>query len=258
MFPPGLVSPGFFDIIILMNNDRKTRLKNAFSVSLLPAAYSVLFLLLMALWKLFNGPSPEETYASIVQFFTIYGTPVIAISALIEGIVLVNFYFPGSAVILIGVATARGDPLRAAYLIAVVSGAFFVAAQLNYCLGLFGFRKAVLKLGGKAWLARTEKWYAQYGAKVIPLTFIHPNVGAFMSVACGNARFKFVHFAILTFFSIIVWNSFWGVFAYLFPKEVANVATQPMLLLSGFLLWTTFAFLRGWFVAPSIQIETER
>jgi len=226
------------------------RVKGGLNRALSPFLYAIGFVLLLALAKLGLIPSSDQIFSWILGQFESHGLLLVGVAAFIEGLVLVNFYFPGSAVIVLGVASAKGDPARATELVTVVIAAFFVAAQVNYYGGLFGVRRLVLRLGGKRWIERAEKWYARAGGYLVAASYLHPNLGAFVAVACGNARFSWRKFLIISAISITAWNSMWGVLTYSSGRVIREAATNPYLLLTAFLVWTLVSFCWG-FLKPA-------
>ena len=199
----------------------------------------------MMLWRLFDLPNPNEMYDHVVRLFREHGAVIVFMSALVEGLVLINLYFPGSAVILLGVAAARGSPLQAAMVVLVASIAFVLSGCINYAIGRTGLYWLVNRLGGTSWLLKAQQTYRRHGAVIIPVAYVHPNLGAFISVSAGVSRLAFGRFALLCLVGVACWNALWGVIAYLFASTVAQLATQPMLLLCLLITWTTIAFLSG-------------
>jgi membrane protein DedA with SNARE-associated domain len=224
---------------------KKQRMLNGVAGATAPCAYTIGFLLLMLIWRVVDLPSPQEVYDGIVRLYHDYGLVIVAAAAAIEGLVLISLYFPGSGVILIGVAASRGDPTRAVAVVAIVTLAFIVAAQINFVVGYFGLHGLILKMGGSKWLKRAQDRYARNGVYILAPCFVHPNLGGFMSVAAGIGRLQWRKFFIISVASIALWNVFWGFVAYLFAQVVESVATQPFLVLSGLGLWTITAFVWG-------------
>lgn len=153
--------------------------------------------------------------------------------------------FPGSAVILIGVATSRGDIGRAVGIVSIVTIAFLLTTQINYALGYFGLHGLVVRLGGGKMLRRSQDRYQKFGAVILPPSFFHPSLGGFMAVACGMARLPWKRFATITGLSVVAWNIFWGIVAYLFADVVSEVATRPVVVLAALCIWTAAAFVLG-------------
>lgn len=90
-------------------------------------------------------PPPNEMFAILQDLFERHGLLLVGFAAFIEGVVLINFYFPGSAVILVGVIVAHGNPLLATKTVAITVLSFFVAACLNYAIGYFGMHEVIVR-----------------------------------------------------------------------------------------------------------------
>lgn len=229
----------------MSNNVLLNRFRNGVSFATPPLFYLVLFVLLIGLWSYFALPSPRYVYDIIVGLFDKYGIVIVAFAALIEGLVLVSLYFPGSGVILIGVASSQGDPLRAVFIVSVVTICFAVAANINYALGFYGIHGIIERFGGRKILDGSRKRYEKFGVLILIPSFIHPNLGGFMSVASGIARLRWRRFFVLSIISLSVWNVMWGIVAYNLSEVVEGAATQPGLVLTGLTIWAFVAFCVG-------------
>ena len=224
----------------------KQKIKRGLTSAIVPLIYMGLFIILSILWKLFSLPEPDEIFNFILNLFNTYGLIIVGLAAFIEGLVLVNIYFPGSAVILIGVVAKKDDPVGAMQVVIVTIIAFLLAAIVNYALGYFGLYTLIRKLGGGEWLKKAEGWYERSGHRAILTSFIHPNLGAFISVACGNARFPFTKFMLYAVVGALLWNTLWGVVVYNFANIMASAATQGWSVAALLLIWTMVAFVKGW------------
>lgn len=218
------------------------KVQEALTASIAPAIYTGLFLLLMLVWHVAKLPNPERVFEAVASLYKTHGLWIVGLSAFIEGLVLVNLYFPGSAVILIGVISFRGDSIGAASVVVVTMLAFILAANCNYAFGFFGLHDLIKRLGGGLWLEKAHRWYDTKGHRALLLSYWHPNLGAFVAVACGNARLDYHRFLCLVVIAIIAWNTLWGFLAYNFASLAKETATQPLILLSAFVLWTLIAF----------------
>ena len=78
---------------------------------------------LFIVWKIFELPTNEETIALAEQYFNKYGLWVILVSAVIEGLLLFGWYYPGSMVVFLGVIFAGKDVGR---VVGVMSGVAIV------------------------------------------------------------------------------------------------------------------------------------
>lgn len=216
----------------------------ATSAALVPTVVLMAFLALMIAWSLFALPTPEEQYALIADFFAEHGSLAVCIAAFVEGIAVINFYAPGSAVILLGVSTSS-DVGRAAEVVMVTMLGFIVSAHVNWALGRFGLQPLLYRVGGRRWLQRSERTYAKHGPAALLWSYFHPNLGGVLAVVCGAAGLPWRRFVGPVVLAVLVWNSFWGIIAYSLSSQVRQVATSPKLVLSALGIWLILAFLTG-------------
>lgn len=231
----------------------QTRLWRALIAAGFPLICIVVFSLLMIVWGLLELPPADEVYSTLIALYRKHGLVIVAVAALIEGLVMINVYLPGSAVVLVAVAASRGDPLFGVAIVATASAAFLLAAQVNYALGYYGFHTLVARFGGNRWLETTGAWYRTHGALVLLPSYVHPSVGSFMSVTCGIVRLRWRRFLPLVALAIVLWNSFWGTLAYLLADPVRHVATNPYAVIVGLVVWAVAAGAYGAFRNPEAE-----
>lgn len=218
------------------------RFKLALLSALVPLICTGALLVVFVLWEGFSMPDPKETYFLIERWFLAYGLPLVFVAALLEGIAVVNIYIPGSAVIVLGVVFSREDPTMAAMVVLVTTLAFIITAQVNYCVGYFGLHNLLRRLGGGALIDRAQAYWQKHGERTLPIAFIHPNIGGFVSIAAGNGRFPLRSFFWRSALYTSGWNILWGLAAYYLADAVAKTATQPLWLLGALILWAAIAF----------------
>lgn len=228
-------------------SELRSRLRSGLHYAIAPLAYTVLFAIIAIAWKSLHLPAPEEFYIRVVKLYEDYGVIAIAVAAFIEGLMIINLYLPGSAVIILGVATARGHPGIALQVVLITSLMFIVTSILNYLIGYSGLHAGVRKVGGSHFLDRANIWYSRYGARAIVISCFHPNFASFVSAACGIARFPLKKFIPLITISTLTWCVAWGFMAYQFSGAVQSVITHPSLMLVLLSVWTSVAFLYGIF-----------
>jgi membrane protein DedA with SNARE-associated domain len=241
-----------------MRNGRygiRERFHYAVASAAAPIIYILLFFALIFLWHGLGWPPPEEVYKTIVDLYWEHGVVVVSFAAFAEGIVLITLYFPGSAVILIGVATSKGEPLRAALIVLIVTIAFIGAAQINYILGYLGLHRIILRLGGRRWLLNAQARYNKYGTYIVPPSFVHPTFSGFMAVTCGLAQLNWSKFTLLSALGIVFWDIFWGITAYRLSETVREVATRPILVIIGLFSWILIAFIYGFCCPKPDEIQ---
>ncbi len=218
------------------------RIRLALLSAAVPLICTAVLLVVLVIWQLVGMPDPKETYTLIEHWFNLYGLPFVFLAALLEGIAVINIYIPGSAVIVLGVVFSYGDPSAAALVVGITTVAFIVTAQVNYALGYFGLHNFLRKLGGGALIDRAQTYWEKKGERTLPLAFIHPNVGGFVSIAAGNGRFPWRKFLARSTVYTLGWNILWGLGAYHFAHAVEETITQPSLLLLGLLTWAAISF----------------
>lgn len=102
-----------------------------------PLLLLALSLSLRIVWDIFNLPPAEELAEIARQWFELYGLPVLFVSAIFEGMLLVGGYFPGVFVIFLGVILTD-SPLEAVAVVSAVTAGLFIAHLINYGLGKYG------------------------------------------------------------------------------------------------------------------------
>ena len=87
-------------------------LRRAFRIIAFPLAVLAVFGLLYALWVALDLP-PEETLAQVAKsYLDRYGSVIVLISAYLEGLLLIGWYFPGNLVIVLALIFAAPEPGR--------------------------------------------------------------------------------------------------------------------------------------------------
>lgn len=101
----------------------------------LPLAVLAVFLLLYAVWLALDLP-PEETIVEIARgYLDRYGVVIVLISAYLEGLLLIGWYFPGTLVIIFALIAAGPDVPRVAQVAALAGSGLFAAYVTNFLAG---------------------------------------------------------------------------------------------------------------------------
>ena len=150
--------------------------KDTLKKIVLPLIFLGVAVSLFFVWKIFNLPPQEKLIEIARSYFDAYGLITIFISSILEGVLLVGWYYPGSLVIFLGVIFAGHDAVRVTEVISVVTAGFFIAYALNFSLGKYGWYRVLLVLGLREALERAQRRLANYGLRVIFLTYWHPNL----------------------------------------------------------------------------------
>ncbi|MCR4277501.1 MAG: VTT domain-containing protein [Candidatus Berkelbacteria bacterium] len=176
---------------------------------------------LLALLRLIA--TPEEIVNNLTNWYEQYGYWVIFISALVEGIFVVNLYFPGSTAILLGGALSSQNELSAIRLVILIILGFFIAYIFNYFLGKFGLYRLLLRFGYKDAIEGTRQSLILKGPKMMLVSFFHPNVGSVVTTGAGIINMPFRQFMLWCFVSLVIWDTIWGIVVYTLSSQVINL-----------------------------------
>jgi membrane protein DedA with SNARE-associated domain len=167
---------------------------------------------------------------------------LIAALSFVEGVALINAYFPGGGVILFAMASTAGD-LRRAFLtfIAIVVGSA-LAHQLNYWAGRAIVRKSPNADSIDVVAAPTLfEAFASYW---------HPHSGSLYSLRSGSDGVAYKQFSFRFAIAFGMWNIFWGVLMYLLGHVPASSSDLMIL----------FYLYLGWWIVQELRatLETRR
>jgi membrane protein DedA with SNARE-associated domain len=191
----------------------------------LPVALFLFYVTMVSLYELFNLPSQEQILDVARSYYDQHGYWLIFVSALIEGVLLVNWYFPGSIVIVFGVSLAYPDPLKAFYLVLLITLGFLISAVINYGLGRYGWYRLLLKFGLQEPLSNMQRRLQESGLVIIFSSYIHPNLGALTATSAGILQLSFKKFLLYSVAALLCWNMLWGIVAFIFGEVLLDYLT---------------------------------
>ena len=204
----------------------------------------VIFLLLLTginfVWHYFQLPSQDDLNAKIQGFFLTYGLWVIFISSVIESMLFLGWYFPGSLVIFLGVAATQGNPEQAIKTVICVITGMTLGYTVNYFLGMFGWYKVLVKFGFKSELLKIEKMIREKGMLHSFFLYIMPGFGCLLSTAFGVLQFTFLRFLSFTLLFVVFWDSIWGVLVYHFGMPLFKLLTNNIVMFIIFCVYFKF------------------
>src|SRR2546423_4905297 len=108
-----------------------------------PLAVLAVFGLLYAVWLAVDLPPEETMIAAAKYYLDRYGIVIVLISAYLEGLLLIGWYFPGTLVIILALVFAAPDPLHTAQVAAVAGAGLFSAYVTNFFAGKYGWVRGV-------------------------------------------------------------------------------------------------------------------
>ena len=185
-----------------------------FKKALLPIFVLGIFLFIYLAWRFFALP-PEEEILEIARFyFDKYGLAILLVSALVEGTVLVGWYYPGSLIIFLGVILAGKDISKVAEAVAAITAGLFFAYIINFLLGKYGWYRLLLRFGLREALEDVKARVTRYGLLAIFMSYWQPNLAALVATSAGILDFSFSKFLIYSLVAATLWNTFWGTLVY--------------------------------------------
>ncbi len=203
-----------------------------------PLALLVFIISFNIFYQLLNLPSSDQVLSTVERAYQNYGYWVVFVGALMEGALFINWYLPGSLIIVIGVVLAKQNTLNLGVVIALVVLGFFVGAIYNYCLGRYGWYHLFARFGLDKPLATINKRVAKNGLPIIFLTYFHPNIGALVATSAGVLKLPFLPFALYSLVALTAWNTLWGLVVYTTGPLVLQVVGN----------WVTILALSAWVI----------
>lgn len=189
--------------------------------------------ILIFLWKIFHGPSPNELLELLFIELRNNGFIVIAIAALIEAIVLLNFYLPGSVVIAATVLSLKDSESTLIIALLICWTMFVIGASINYLLGRIGFRPLINYLGEGRNLEMPES-ESRPNLFLAILLHGHPNFASISHVRWGYKKIpplKLIPIVCVGyFFSVTFWSFLTIILADPFLRGAGNIWTVPSIL----------------------------
>ncbi|MES3005180.1 MAG: VTT domain-containing protein [Patescibacteria group bacterium] len=184
-------------------------------ITAIPLVILLSFISLELLSKFFGLPPRDEVLRIVTEFVNEYGITVIFLSAVVEGLLLAGNYFPGGAVIFIGVMSAVGNIPRAMFVVVVVCIAFTVSYTADYFIGKYGWYKLLIKFGlGGSVESMKEKVLKHLFTAVLSSYWL-PNMASICSTTAGIMQIPFRKFILYSTIGVVFWNAFWGIFVYI-------------------------------------------
>ena len=202
----------------------------------MPTVVLAVFLSLWAVWKILALPSENELIEITRRYFNLYGYRIVFVSAIIEGMLLAGWYYPGSLVIFLGVIFAGRNIPEVIWVVALVTIGLFLACLFNYMLGRYGWYRLLLKFGLREPIENAQIRLTKYGLSGIFLSYWHPNLAALTSTAAGILQFSFKKFMLYSVIAVTLWDIFWGMLVY-FLGEAALTAVGIWFVIVSMTVW---------------------
>lgn len=202
----------------------------------------VAFLVLRGAHTALGLPDAKELIALTTDFLNEHGYLVVFIASLLEGLLLLGWYLPGSVVMVLAVIASKDGPLHTPVVVIIIILGFTLTSLFNYALGKYGWYRLFLLFGLGPALERMRLRTKDKGLRLIWSTYFHPNVGTLTATSCGILRLPFAKFATWSAAATALWNTLWGVVVYFIGDFAINFLKMWVLLVL-LLLWVLGSFI---------------
>jgi membrane protein DedA with SNARE-associated domain len=221
----------------------------------IPLVVLITFFAVGMLYRALNLPSAEEFVNLARDYYGRYGYTVVFVAALIEGLLFINWYFPGSAVAVIGVVFAKEAGLSVAFTVFLIMLAFFITSLINYALGKYGWYRLFLRFGLEKPLAKAHQRVERVGLPLVFFSSVHPNISALTATSCGVLSLSFRDFCFYSAIGLAFWGTLWGVIIYYFGSQLIAWGTvNAMVIVVG--LYIVYLIFQHW-LAERKQLPSE-
>ena len=194
------------------------RIKDLISALWLPLFAFAALAMFYFVWIILDLPPRDEVVEIARHYFELYGLIVILIAAIIEGTLLIGWYFPGSLVIVVGAVIAGKDIALLFEVFVATTLGFWIAFIFNYYVGKYGWYKLLTALGFQEAIRKAQAQITKYGPRAIFFTNFHPNLGALTATAAGILQMPARTFLLYMCAATILWDTFWTTMAYIFGE----------------------------------------
>jgi membrane protein DedA with SNARE-associated domain len=220
-------------------------LRRTLKIVAFPLAVLAVFGLLYAIWLALDLP-PEETMAQIARIYLDrYGVVIVFVSAYLEGLLLIGWYFPGNLVIVLALIFAAPEPSRFVAVAAVGASGLLAAYVTNFFAGKYGWYRLLLAFGLREPLENAQRRLTKYGLSAIFTTYWQANLASCISTAAGILQFPPARFLAYSLAAEALWATFWAsIIFFLGSAALALVGFRMILFL--IMLWIAGRLIYRW------------
>ncbi|MFH1311137.1 MAG: hypothetical protein ABIH65_01895 [Nanoarchaeota archaeon] len=210
-------------------------IKGFFSnIPVLPLSAIIIYLLIGLLIGLNIIPPRSEIVILLENLYQRYGLIALFLSALLEGIVYLGFYFAGGTIILFVVLFSDGKFLSFLNISIVVAVALIIASFINYFFGFYVIKKNLKKSRN---ISEKNKI-----SKGLLFSALHPNSLAFYFFNLGLKKESIWKILFVPLIMIPYGFLLACIFYFIKPFIENNIKNSP-LMITVLLSWFTIAFI---------------
>lgn len=220
-------------------------MRRALKIIAFPLAVLAMFGLLYAVWLALDLP-PEETMAQAAKYYLDrYGVVIVLISAYLEGMLVIGWYFPGTLVIVLALIFAAPHPARFALVAATAGAGLFSAFVTNFFAGKYGWYRLLLAFGMRAPVENAQRRLTRYGLSAIFTTYWQANLASCISTAAGILQFPVSRFLVYSLVAEAIWITFWSSLIFFLGSAALSLVGFRMVLFL-IMLWIAVRLIYKW------------
>jgi membrane protein DedA with SNARE-associated domain len=174
-------------------------------------------------WGAFHFPSAAELVQIVVDLFNEYGLIIVFFAAVIESLLLIGGYFPGTLIIFLSLSLVGGDLQKTALTVLTATAGMLVGYSFDYFLGKGGVTRILKKLQMEKEVHKLQREIERQGVRAGFFLYILPGFGALISTTFGIIKYDFKKFFVFMLLTVLAWNSLWGLTGYLFGGSMMKV-----------------------------------
>lgn len=225
----------------------------AVKIPIVPVTALIFYILILILWKSGNIPSPTGIYVALETLYQSHGILGLIIATLLEGLVYLGLYFPGSSIILLSVVLSDGSVGNLTTISTIVALTLTLTALINYSIGKYLSRQQRHK--------HTAPVIKNTSQKGLLLSALHPNSLAFYFFNLGLQR-KRINEIFFVPIIMIPYGFILSVIFYPFKTALRKAVETPNIVLVILLTWILIAFIyeyrKSLTVSSSVNSSEER
>jgi len=202
----------------------------------LPLSALIFYFIAFTLWTVGIIPPPIEIVTLLENLYDQYGLTGLAVATLLEGIVYLGLYFPGSFIIALAIFFSDGSFSSLFLISLVVTISLMVTSFVNYFLG----RHVMFRHKGN------EQLIKKHGkvSKGFLLSMLHPNLLAFYFFNAGLEKHKPWKILLVPII-MLPYGLFFAWILSTFKTVLRSKLENPYIMLVLILIWITVAFIVG-------------
>ena len=180
----------------------------------------------------------EKIYESWGLWFAFF-------AGIIEGTVVLNWYFPGVTIVILGIILGRAGSVPLWEFLSIAYFGFFLSFTLDYVIGRYGLYKILTRIKFfKNRLKNAKDVLEKRAALAFFLWYIHPQSGTLVATAAGVLHYPFWKFMAFNISALLVWGGIWTIVVYLAGGLVLEIIDDYFyhMGVAALVMWLLFGY----------------